>query len=192
MTGPESESRASPGLETGCTANLTTAALRLDRAIATRRSPRIASSIRQRTGRGVRCPGSPHDLTPGHSLHRRRHVCSWRGSRPRPRCPSDAVRAALQPPIADTSPRADALAVSVQTQARRLAQRLAPAPAPQQPTRNPFAFGALPAVRQATPAPHRRAGAGTRPARAAIGEPALHRWSASPNVGRRRPWSAPR
>jgi hypothetical protein len=46
-----------------------------------------------------------------------------------------------------TSP-AQALAVSVQTQARRLQQRLATAPTPQQPVRNPFAFRPLPVVRQ--------------------------------------------
>jgi hypothetical protein len=51
-----------------------------------------------------------------------------------------------------TDPPAQALAVSVQTQARRLRQRLEAAPTPQQPVRNPFAFRPLPAVPSA-PAP---------------------------------------
>jgi hypothetical protein len=82
-----------------------------------------------------------------------------------PRRPSTANR--------DTSPRADALAVSVQTQARRLAQRLATAPAPQQPTRNPFAFGALPVVRRATPVRMAAPEPEPAPLAAAIVEPAL-------------------
>jgi hypothetical protein len=73
----------------------------------------------------------------------------------------------------DTSARTDALAVSVQTQARRLAQRLATAPAPQQPTRNPFAFGALPGVRRATPARMAAPEPEPAPLAAAIVEPAL-------------------
>ena len=73
----------------------------------------------------------------------------------------------------DTSPRTDALAVSVQTQARRLAQRLAKAPVPQQPIRNPFAFGALPVVRRATPARMAAPEPEPAPLAAAIVEPAM-------------------
>ena len=53
--------------------------------------------------------------------------------------------------VADSAP-AQNLAVSVQTQARRLKERLAVAPLPQEPTRNPFAFGPAPEIRVA-PAP---------------------------------------
>jgi hypothetical protein len=82
-----------------------------------------------------------------------------------PRRPSTADR--------DSSPRADVLAVSVQTQARRLAQRLATAPTPQQPTRNPFAFGALPAVRRVSPARMAAPEPEPAPLAPAIVEPAL-------------------
>lgn len=73
----------------------------------------------------------------------------------------------------DTSSRTDALAISVQTQARRLAQRLATAPAPQQPVRNPFAFGALPVVRRATPLRMAAPESEPAPLAAAVVEPAL-------------------
>lgn len=55
--------------------------------------------------------------------------------------------------VADSAP-AQNLAVSVQTQARRLKERLAVAPLPQQPTRNPFAFRPAAEIR---PAPVTRA-----------------------------------
>jgi hypothetical protein len=48
--------------------------------------------------------------------------------------------------LADSAP-AQNLAVSVQTQARRLKERLAVAPLPQQPIRNPFAFRPAPEIR---------------------------------------------
>ena len=48
--------------------------------------------------------------------------------------------------VADSAP-AQNLAVSVQTQARRLKERLAVAPLPQEPTRNPFASGQAPETR---------------------------------------------
>ena len=48
--------------------------------------------------------------------------------------------------VADSAP-AQNLAVSVQTQARRLKERLAVAPLPQQPIRNPFAFRPAPEIR---------------------------------------------
>ena len=44
---------------------------------------------------------------------------------------------------------AQALTASVQAQARRLKERLAAAPTPQQPVRNPFAFRPVPQVRTA-------------------------------------------
>src|SRR5262245_53643219 len=50
--------------------------------------------------------------------------------------------------IADSAP-AQNLAVSVQTQAKRLKERLAVAPLPQQPVRNPFAFRPAPESRVA-------------------------------------------
>jgi hypothetical protein len=56
----------------------------------------------------------------------------------------------------DTAMPAQSLAVSVQSQARRLKERLAAAPLPQQPVRNPFAFRPEPVVRTgpaAMPAP---------------------------------------
>ena len=43
-------------------------------------------------------------------------------------------------PAEDSTATAQALSVSVQAQARRLKERLAAAPLPQQPLRNPFAF----------------------------------------------------
>src|SRR6187200_3780073 len=63
MTGPESESRASPGLETGCTANPTTATHGC--------TAPDGSSIRQPGGRGVGS-GQSDDLAPSHTLRRRR------------------------------------------------------------------------------------------------------------------------
>ena len=59
-----------------------------------------------------------------------------------------------------TDPAPDALALDIQAQAKRLRERLASAPPPQQPFRNPFAFriaerparlDAAPAVHAATP-----------------------------------------
>src|SRR6187549_1918951 len=50
--------------------------------------------------------------------------------------------------VTDTAP-AQTLAISVQTQARRLKERLAAAPLPQQPIRNPFAFRPAPELRVA-------------------------------------------
>jgi len=50
--------------------------------------------------------------------------------------------------VGDSAP-AQALAVSVQTQAKRLKERLAVAPLPQQPIRNPFAFRPAPDIRVA-------------------------------------------
>ena len=50
--------------------------------------------------------------------------------------------------VADSTP-AQNLAVSVQTQAKRLKERLAVAPLPQQPVRNPFAFRPAPEIRVA-------------------------------------------
>ena len=50
--------------------------------------------------------------------------------------------------VADSAP-AQNLAVSVQTQAKRLKERLAAAPLPQQPIRNPFAFRPSPDIRVA-------------------------------------------
>jgi hypothetical protein len=82
-----------------------------------------------------------------------------------PRRPSSTDR--------DASPGVDALAASVQSQARRLAQRLAAAPVPQQPTRNPFAFGALPVVRRVTPARMVAPEPEPAPLAPAIVEPAL-------------------
>jgi len=72
----------------------------------------------------------------------------------------------------DTASRTEALAVSVQTQARRLAQRLATAPTPQQPVRNPFAFKAL-SDRRATPARVAAPEPEPAPLMAAVVEPAL-------------------
>ena len=53
------------------------------------------------------------------------------------------------PQVVDDGPPAQGLALSVQTQARRLKERLAAAPLPQEPVRNPFAFRPTPAVRVA-------------------------------------------
>ena len=50
--------------------------------------------------------------------------------------------------VTDTAP-AQTLAISVQTQANRLKERLAAAPLPQQPIRNPFAFRPAPELRVA-------------------------------------------
>ena len=58
--------------------------------------------------------------------------------------------------VVDSAP-AQNLALSVQTQAKRLKERLAVAPRPQQPIRNPFAFRPAPDIRVApvsrTPVP---------------------------------------
>jgi hypothetical protein len=53
--------------------------------------------------------------------------------------------------VIDDSAPAQNLAVSVQTQARRLKERLAVAPLPQEPVRNPFAFRPAPEIRVAPP-----------------------------------------
>ena len=50
--------------------------------------------------------------------------------------------------VTDAAP-AQNLAISVQTQAKRLKERLAAAPLPQQPIRNPFAFRPAPELRVA-------------------------------------------
>jgi hypothetical protein len=60
----------------------------------------------------------------------------------------------------------DGVAEAVQAQTRRLRQRLATAPLPQQPLRNPFAFRAVPA----TPAPMRVRAVAAEPA---AGEPLM-------------------
>ncbi len=54
-------------------------------------------------------------------------------------------RRALQ--VVDDGAPAQGLALSVQTQARRLKERLAAAPLPQEPVRNPFTFRPAPQVR---------------------------------------------
>lgn len=51
------------------------------------------------------------------------------------------------PQVVDEGPPAQSLALSVQTQARRLKERLAAAPLPPEPVRNPFAFRPAPEVR---------------------------------------------
>ena len=55
-----------------------------------------------------------------------------------------------------TDPAPDALALDIEAQAKRLRERLASAPPPQQPFRNPFAFriAERPARLQASPAVH--------------------------------------
>jgi hypothetical protein len=55
------------------------------------------------------------------------------------------------PQVIDDRAPAQTLAVSVQTQARRLKARLAVAPLPQEPIRNPFAFRPAPEIRVAPP-----------------------------------------
>jgi hypothetical protein len=67
---------------------------------------------------------------------------------------------------------AQGLAVSVQSQARRLKERLAAAPLPQQPLRNPFAFSHEPVVRTA-PAAMRAPAAVSAPAEIVASEPPL-------------------
>jgi hypothetical protein len=56
------------------------------------------------------------------------------------------------PQVVDDGAPAQGLAASVQTQARRLKERLATAPLPQEPVRNPFAFRPAPETR-AAPSP---------------------------------------
>ena len=51
------------------------------------------------------------------------------------------------PQVVDEGPPAQSLALSVQAQAGRLKDRLAAAPLPQEPVRNPFAFRSAPEVR---------------------------------------------
>jgi hypothetical protein len=55
------------------------------------------------------------------------------------------------PQVVDDGAPAQSLVLSVQTQARRLKERLATAPLPQEPVRNPFAFRPAPEVRVAPP-----------------------------------------
>jgi hypothetical protein len=55
------------------------------------------------------------------------------------------------PQVVDDGAPAQTLALSVQTQARRLKERLATAPLPQAPVRNPFAFRPAPELRVAPP-----------------------------------------
>lgn len=62
----------------------------------------------------------------------------------------------------------ESLAADVQAQAARLKERLATAPAPQQPSRNPFAFAP-----RATPRPSREAAAIERPVLEPVPEPVL-------------------
>lgn len=73
-------------------------------------------------------------------------------------------RQTRRPPVVtgrDAAAQTEAIAINVQAQSRRLAQRLATAPVPQQPVRNPFAFKPLPVVRSAAPV---RASAALAPA----------------------------
>ena len=197
MTGPESESRASPGLETGCTANLTTATcgwtgiagIAIDRrrlvserrgraCEPTNREPAACRALRSELDspldrKRYTMSQQSNDLTPGHSLHRRRHVARgvvlvggfgapWTQSAPRfnrrSRHLASSGRARGQ--RADTSPAA------ARSGWRRPPRR-------NSRPRNPFAFGALPVVRRATPA--RMAAPEPEPAAlaAAIVEPAL-------------------
>jgi hypothetical protein len=72
----------------------------------------------------------------------------------------------------DTAMAAQGLAVSVQSQARRLKDRLAAAPLPQQPLRNPFAFRPAPVVRTA-PAVMRAPVPTSGPAEIVASEPPL-------------------
>ena len=60
-----------------------------------------------------------------------------------------ARNARRAPQVVGDSAPAQTLAVSVQTQAKRLKERLAAAPLPQQPIRNPFAFRPAPELRVA-------------------------------------------
>jgi hypothetical protein len=53
------------------------------------------------------------------------------------------------PRVVDDGAPPQSVALSVQTQARRLKERLATAPLPQEPVRNPFAFGPAPEMRVA-------------------------------------------
>ena len=55
------------------------------------------------------------------------------------------------PQVVDDGAPAQSLALSVQAQARRLKTRLAAAPLPQEPVRNPFAFRPAPEMRVAPP-----------------------------------------
>ena len=58
------------------------------------------------------------------------------------------------PQVVDDGAPAQSLALSVQSQARRLKERLATAPLPQEPVRNPFAFrAATPEVRSVPSSP---------------------------------------
>jgi len=67
---------------------------------------------------------------------------------------------------------AQGLAVSVQTQARRLKERLASAPVPQEPIRNPFAFRPAPVAR-AVPTTLRTPALAPAPAEIVVSEPTL-------------------
>ena len=147
MTGPESESRASPGLETGCTANPTTATCGWP-ASRHRDCRARLRLIRQRAGRGIRCPSSPMTLRRatlyigGGTL-----LVAWfssAASMSLGRNPRRPVR----PPIATRSRSSAERSRSACRRKRGGSRSGSRRPrAPQQPIRNPFAFGARPDVR---------------------------------------------
>ncbi len=75
------------------------------------------------------------------------------------------------PGLDEPSVDAVAMAADVQTQARRLKERLASAPVPQDPVRNPFRFRTV--ERPATPAPRPAATLGLLPSVGSPAEPLL-------------------
>jgi hypothetical protein len=83
---------------------------------------------------------------------------------------SSALGVARQPPVAPDTPKpvetagTETLVAEIQAQALRLKTRMASAPAPQEPFRNPFAFGSRPSAPRREPRP---------PVEAAAPEPPL-------------------
>jgi hypothetical protein len=147
MTDAEAVSRVETGLETGCTANLTTTAR-------IRRRFRPPCRVRCGTIDGARRSGRAGNrgFEPTHMTVRRAvaygGICcllaAWLASAAsttrHPPAPSS------QEPIATGTSATETLASEVQAHAARLRERLASAPRPQSPHRNPFVFESRPTL----------------------------------------------
>src|SRR5687768_14446628 len=147
-TGPESESRASPGLETGCTANPTTTAHRCTppepRAGTSGRA--VGASGRLRRGRADGDVQSACDLMAERVYDTRKPMTlrratlyaggaslliAWFSSAASLSLDRNRPRPAAAVP--DAAALTDGVAGHIQAQARRLRDRMAAAPLPQRP-----------------------------------------------------------
>ena len=134
-----------PELETGGTANLTTTARGVTPGAVTAHRIVVLSRRGRVSRAGYRKTVMPSARAAAYYVVGAGLLAAWLASAagvsrspvPMPRVPAPSAEAV----------QLDAVASDVQSQARRLRKRLAAAPAPQAPFRNPFAFVSAPAAR---------------------------------------------